>query len=67
MELSMLFCQKNNQHDLEDDNSETEDLTLKELKENIEFIYVETLDEVFEHALAPSPYKEKAITNLSVA
>lgn len=65
--IKYMILPKNNQHDLEDEESGEVDLTLKELKENIEFIFVETLDEVFEHALVPSPYKEKSIANLSVA
>ena len=65
--LKYMILPKNNQHDLEDEENGEVDLTLKELKENIEFIFVETLDEVFEHALAPSPYKEKSIANLSAA
>ncbi len=65
--IKYMILPKNNQHDLEDEENGEVDLTLKELKENIEFIFVETLDEVFEHALVPSPYKEKSIANLSVA
>ncbi len=59
---------KKNQYDLEDDDSEDqEDATLKELRENINFIFVESLDEVFEQALSPH-YKEQTIDpNLSVA
>ena len=64
--IKYMILPKENQHDLEDDE-ESADTTLKELKENINFIFVENLDEVFENALAPSLFREKSISNLSVA
>ena len=62
--IKTVILPKSNKLDLEDDGKDT---TLKELKDNINFIFVENLDEVFETALTYSPYKEKTLSNLSVA
>ena len=60
---------KKNKHDLEDSGDQV-DPTLKELRKKINFIFVESLSEVFEHALVPSSRYKKEETidpNLSVA
>ena len=62
--IKTVILPKSNKLDLEDDGS---DPTLKELKDNINFVFVESLDEVFEKALSPCEYKEKTLSNLSVA
>ena len=63
--IKTVILPKRNQADLE--NADGKDSTLEELKENIQFIFVETLDEVFQHALAPAVYKEKFIPHISAA
>ena len=62
--IKTMILPKNNKIDLEDDSK---DSTLKELKQNIEFIFVENLDEVFDIALSPALFKEKTLANISVA
>ncbi len=63
--IKTVILPKRNQADLE--NTDGKDTTLEELKQNIQFIFVETLDEVFQHALVPSSYKEKFVPHISAA
>ena len=63
--IKTVILPKRNKADIE--NPDKTDSTLKELNEKIQFVFVETLDEVFEHALVLSLCKEKQPVNLSVA
>ena len=63
--IKTVILPKRNKADLE--NADGKDSTLEELKKNIQFIFVETLDEVFQHALTSSALKEKFIPHISAA
>ena len=67
--ITTVILPKKNQHDLESDGEENEDATLKELRDKMNFIFVESLDEVFKHALVTKSYKKEDTIdpNLSVA
>lgn len=60
--ITTVILPKKNQADLE--NLDNKDSTLQELNEKIKFIFVETLDEVFQHALISSERKEKTVTQI---
>ena len=69
-DVKNVILPKKNMNDLEDDGEDQKDPTLKELREKINFIFVESLSEVFKHALIPSHFYKKEQTidpNLSVA
>ena len=67
--VKTVILPKKNRYDLEDSDGEHEDATLKELKAKMNFIFVESLDEVFKHALVTKSYKKEETIdpNLSVA